>query len=299
MGFIKYDKNIDYTILIYISILILIICLILIYKQVLLKKHNKTLKLKINEEVQKNRKKDLQLIHQSRLAQMGEMISIIAHQWRQPLNAIASTTINIQTHIELNKFNLSKPKGKEDLLKFFNREFSNINLYICNLSETLDDFRNFYKPKKKTEKLNINLPIKLALSIIRSTVINNNIKLIENYKSSSELFFHKNELVQVILNILNNSQDSFNEGNILNPTITIQTIDLENEVCIEIRDNGIGINDDIIDKIYNPYFSTKSEKIGTGLGLYISKIIIEEQHNGKFYTKNYDSGIGFIIKIPR
>ncbi len=299
LNYLDTFKNSDYILSSYIILVIAVVILFILYKHSLLKKYNQELEQRVKDEVNKNRVKDRHMLHQSRLAQMGEMISMVAHQWRQPLNAIAATSVNIQTHIELNKFDLSKKEGKNKFIEFSNTEFNNIDLYINTLSETLEDFRSFHKPTKEAELLLVQTPIQVALKIVNSSLLKNNIILIQNYKSKSSLNLFKNELTQVILNLIKNSQDSFIENNTQNPEITIKTRDIEDGISIEIKDNGAGIEDKIIDKIFSPYFSTKSEEKGTGLGLYMSKIIIEEHHKGKFYLKKNKNGISFIIIIPK
>ena len=298
LKYLENFKNTDFILSSYIILLIAVVILFVLYKHSLLKRYNQELVQRVNDEVKKNRIKDRHMLHQSRLAQMGELISMIAHQWRQPLNAIAATTLNIQTHIELDKFDLSKEKGKNKFIQFSNTEFNNIDSYISTLSETLDDFRNFYKPTKNAELLVVQAPIQMALKIVNSSLRKSKIKLVTNYNSKLALKIYKNELTQVILNLIKNSQDSFIENKTINPEITIETKDTSNGISIEFSDNGAGIEDDIIDKIFSPYFSTKSEKKGTGLGLYMSKIIIEEHHKGSFYLKKNEDGISFIIIIP-
>ena len=293
-----YEKSADYSLLRNVLIVFLLIGFYFLYKHVLLKKYNEQLEKRIKVELQKNREKDMQLLHQSRLAQMGELISMIAHQWRQPLNSIAVTILNIQTHIDLNKFEIKDEKGKDALTNFTNKEFNNIDLYLGSLSETLDDFRNFYKPNNKAEIMNVHHPIKTSLTIIGSSLKNNGIQLLENYNSTQELLLFKNELMQVFINLLENSQDSFKENANINPIISIETKDVNNGIHIEVRDNGSSIDENITERIFEPYFSTKSEKMGSGLGLYMSKIIVEEHHNGRILTKNYDNGVGFIIFLP-
>jgi signal transduction histidine kinase len=290
--------NTNYILSSYIILFIAIVILFFLYKHSLLKKYNLELEQRVKNEVDKNRIKDRHMLHQSRLAQMGEMTSMIAHQWRQPLNAIAATSVNIQTHLELDKFDLSIEKGKNDFIEFSNNEFNNIDLYIGTLSEILDDFRNFYKPTKKAELLEIQTPISMALRIVNSSLNENNVTLIQEHDSNIKLNIFKNEFTQVIINLIKNSQDSFIENNTKNPEITIKTKDIKDAISIEIIDNGSGIKDEIIDKIFSPYFSTKSEKNGSGLGLYMSKIIIEEHHNGKFYLKKNINGISFVMIIP-
>jgi len=292
---VKYEQVFDFEILQNIFIGILLIGLYFLYKHVLLKKYNQTLEIRIQEEVQKNREKDMQMLHQSRMAQMGELISMIAHQWRQPLNSIAATVLNVQTHIDLNKFDFKEDKSRTKLAEFTSNEFNNIDFYLSSLSETLDDFRNFYKPNNNAELMNVNKPIQTALTIIRSSLISNNIVLIEKYDSKLELLLFKNELIQVFLNLLENSQDSFKENPNENSTITIETRDLENGISIEVRDNASRIREEIIAKIFDPYFSTKIDKKGSGLGLYMSKIIIEEHHKGIISARNHENGVGFTI----
>jgi len=296
---VKYEQSYDFTIVRNIFLLLVSIALYFFYKQVLLKKYNQKLELKVQEEVQKNREKDMQMLQQSRMAQMGELISMIAHQWRQPLNSIAATILNVQTHIELNKFNIKEEKSRKKLTNFTNNEFNNIDFYLSSLSETLDDFRNFYKPNKQAERSNISNPIQIALTIIKSSLNSNNIQLIENYDSKLEILLFKNELTQVFLNLLENSQDSIKENLISHPIISIETKDVNDGIYIEFKDNASNIEEEILSKIFDPYFSTKSDKKGSGLGLYMSKLIIEEHHKGTISIKNYDEGVGFIIFIPR
>jgi len=296
---VKYEQVFDFEILQNTFIGFFLIGFYFLYKHVLLKKYNQTLKLRIQEEVQKNREKDMHMLHHSRMAQMGELISMIAHQWRQPLNSIAATVLNVQTHIDLNKFDFKEDKSREKLAEFTSSEFNNIDFYLSSLSETLDDFRNFYKPNKKAEMMSVGKPIQTALTIIRSSLSSNNITLIENYNSNLELFLFKNELIQVFLNLLENSQDSFKENPNENATITIETKDVDDGIVIEFRDNASNIKEEIMDKIFDPYFSTKSDKKGSGLGLYMSRIIIEEHHRGSISIKNYKKGVGFLIFIPK
>ena len=283
---VKYNQILDFEILQNTFIGIFLIAFYFLYKHVLLKKYNQTLELRIQEEVQKNREKDMQMLHQSRMAQMGELISMIAHQWRQPLNSIAATVLNVQTHIDLNKFDFKENKSREKLAEFTSNQFNNIDFYLSSLSETLDDFRNFYKPNKKAEMMSVGKPIQTALTIIKSSLSSNNITLIEKYNSNLELFLFKNELIQVFLNLLENSQDSFKDNPNVNSTITIETNDLDNGISIEFSDNASSIDEEIVEKIFEPYFSTKSDKKGSGLGLYMSKIIIEEHHRGSISAKN-------------
>ena len=245
---------------------------------------NATLEQRIKEEVEKNRLQDQQLMQQSKMAMMGEMISMIAHQWRQPLNIITLSTVKLETDILLNN-------------KISNEEIYNttseINKQSQYLSNTIDDFRYFYKSDKELVTVKLEDVISKSLSIIKASLISSYIEIIEEYKSKEEIELYDNEMMQVILNILNNAQDNFQEKDIKDPYIKITT---ENRT-ISICDNGGGIPEDIIEKIFDPYFSTKDEKNVTGLGLYMSKTIVEKHHNGILHVENRDDGVCFVIEI--
>jgi len=254
---------------------------------------NDNLELKIKEEVQKNRNKDKKLLCQSRLAQMGEMISMIAHQWRQPLGAISSASIDLKMQSELKCFDLGQKQEAQSYEEYVNNSLNDIDEFVQNLTNTIDDFRNFYKPNKKLIAVTVEDIIEKSLNIIKSSLANKSIRVIKEYNSKEKIELYDNEMMQVFLNILKNAQDNFIENSIKNPYIKIAT---ENRRIL-IYDNGGGIPENIIDKIFDPYFSTKDEKNGTGLGLYMSKTIIEEHHNGKLTAKNIDEGVCFIIEF--
>jgi signal transduction histidine kinase len=253
---------------------------------------------KVKIEVEQNREKDEQILNQSRLAQMGEMISMIAHQWRQPITAISSTIININMKIDIGKFDLENKNDRELFFKFLDDKHNNIINYINSMSETIDDFRTFFKPDKTKELTSILTPIQRALSIVEIKMSLNNIDIIKNYQVDDIIEIYSNEMMQVILNILKNSEDNFEERTIKNPQIIINTKKDDKYYTIAISDNGGGISDDIISNIFDPYFTTKDSKNGTGLGLYMSKTMIEEHNNGLLCAKNIDNGVVFIIKIP-
>ena len=248
---------------------------------------------KIEEALEKNKKQDQQLLQQSRLAQMGEMISMIAHQWRQPLGAISSCVADLEIKIDLHSYDLDTKEGQEKQSKYFLDRFTNINSFVKNLTQTIDDFRDFYKPNKKLYETTFQQLIEKALGIINVSFINYNIVVVQNYDSQDVIEMYDREMMQVILNILKNAQDNFREKELKNCQITIQT----KERSLSISDNGGGIDEDILEKIFDPYFSTKTEKNGTGLGLYMSKIIVEQHHNGTLQVNNIDNGVCFTIDL--
>ena len=260
-------------------------------------KMNRNLELRVEEEVIKNLEKDKHLFQQSRLAQMGEMISMIAHQWRQPLSAIASTASDMKVQIALEKYDLSSEKKANECALHFSDRLSNIELYVQSLTQTINDFRNFYKPNKESITTFIYEPLAKAINIVKPSFTSDGIEFIKDYKSNKKVVMHENEIMQVILNILKNSQDNFIENNMKNRKITVRTYDENDSAILDFLDNGGGIDESIIDKIFDPYYSTKNEKNGTGLGLYMSKIIIEEHHNGKLEVENIEDGVRFRIKF--
>ncbi|MDH5464082.1 MAG: PAS domain-containing sensor histidine kinase [Thiovulaceae bacterium] len=265
----------------------------LLEKNALLLDMNATLEARIEKAVEEIHQKEVQLLQQSRLAQMGEMISMIAHQWRQPLTAISAISIDLQMKLILDDY---KSKDKKPLEKFFSHteaSLKKIDSYILNLTTTIDDFRNFYKPNKKSVKIKLEDVIEKSLNIIKPSLGSYNITIIEQYNSKEKIELYENEMMQVILNILKNAQDHLNEKNIKDPYIKIITEDNTIFIC----DNGGGIPENIIEKIFDPYFSTKYEKNGTGLGLYMSKTIVEEHHHGRLIAENKDDGACFVIAL--
>jgi signal transduction histidine kinase len=246
---------------------------------------NDHLEVKISNAVEKVEEQNQQLIQQSRLVQMGEMVSMIAHQWRQPLSAISAVSGGITL------------KAKLDMLdsKTAIELSEKISEYAQHLSATINDFRDFFKPNKEKKDTTFNELVQSVLKIMEVSITNQNITLIK--KLDSDVVFHTypNELKQVILNLMKNAEDILLDNEIKNPIITIET----KENSLSISDNGGGVPKDILDKIFDPYFSTKLEKNGTGLGLYMSKMIVEEHCNGELSVSNTEDGAIFTIKIKK
>ena len=256
----------------------------------------------LRQDITQQKEQEAQLLKQSKMAQMGEMISMIAHQWRQPLGAIASTSIDLSTKIELETFDLEEAKGREECQTYFSDKLKNIDGFVQNLTTTIDDFRNFYNPNKEADISLIYETINKALDIIKTSLASDNIEIVEKYICYEKAKIYSNEIMQVILNIIKNAQDNFKEKMIKNPRISITCEDGEDgedEVVVQICDNGGGIPENILPNIFDPYFSTKDEKNGTGLGLYMSKIIVEEHHNGSLLVKNCDDGVCFTIVLNK
>lgn len=244
------------------------------------------LKLKKQEET---RQKERLLLHQSKLASLGEMISHIAHQWRQPLNELSLIIISLELHFE---------KGKLDKTIFTNN-IAQANKQIFYMSHTIDDFRTFFTSKKPKQDYTIKQALDLSLNILKATLENNSISLTLNIEDNFKLNGYLNEISQAILNILSNAKDMLLQRNIQNAKIYIKTFSTEKEYFLSINDNAGGIKISPISKIFMPYFSTKLSKNGTGLGLYMTKTIIEKNNQAKIIAKNNKKGANFLIIFPK
>ena len=238
-------------------------------------------------DAEKLREKENMLFKQSRLAQMGEMINMIAHQWRQPLSAISATT---------NVLILKNERGSYES-KFFEDRLQKIANYSQHLSTTINDFRNFFKTNKEKEETTVEAVIEDVLSITQPLLQSKNITLITDFKYNKKVNIYANELKQVLLNLIKNAEDVLVENKIIGPEITVRTFEEDGYAVLSIEDNGGGIDNTIIDKIFDPYFSTKLDKEGTGLGLYMSKIIVQEHCTGTLSVKNSRNGAIFRIEM--
>jgi len=245
------------------------------------------------KDTTQKKKAEEALAQQSRMAQMGEMISMIAHQWRQPLNAISLTASNLKLKFDFDEYNSNSKEEFKQCSHDFSQGLENIQEYIRTLSTTIDDFRNFYSKDKESTQVKLEDIAAKALKIIEPSLISKKIKIQEEYDSDKSIKLYENEIMQVILTILQNAQDNLLKKSIKEPSIKILTKNRTISIC----DNGGGIPKDILGKIFDPYFSTKEEKNGTGLGLYMSRTIIEEHHKGKLKVKNMDDGACFTIEL--
>jgi signal transduction histidine kinase len=228
-------------------------------------------------------------IQQSKMASMGEMIGNIAHQWRQPLNSLGLMfqKLNIAYHND---------KLNKDIMEQSMQKSMRI---IDQMSKTIDDFRNFFRVDKEQQYFTINSTIDSVTSIIGMSLHEYGITLKINSSKEIEVIGFKNELAQVILNIISNAKDAIVENSVEAAQINIDLSDDENSATIIIDDNAGGIDEKIIDKIFEPYFSTKDDDHGTGVGLYMSKVIIEDNMRGKLEVFNTLSGASFKIVIPK
>ena len=246
-----------------------------------------------SKDITQKKKAEEMLAQQSRMAQMGEMISMIAHQWRQPLNAISLTASSLKLKFDFGEYNFASQEDFNRCSQDFSKGLSQIEEYTGSLSTTIDDFRNFFDRDKVPLFMKLENIVAKALNIIAPSLQTNDITIIEEYNSSQKIEVYENEVMQVILTLLQNAQDNFIERKTKEPSIKIIATDKTISVC----DNGGGVPKNIVDKIFDPYFSTKQQKNGSGLGLYMSKTIIEQHHKAKLSVKNVDKGACFTVKF--
>ncbi len=254
-----------------------------------LKDLNKSLEEKVQVEVDKNKQQQLMLMQQSRLAQMGEVVNMIAHQWKQPLNALS---VIGQTLV------LKHMKGDLDT-KAMDTFNANSQKQIVGMSATIDDFRDFFKPGKEKKTFDIEESINHSVKILSPLLEYENIKLTVSMSEDCVIYGFSNELGQSIINIMNNAKDALSQRDIEGKCIDINLTKNDTQVILTIADNAGGIPEDIIMKIFDPYFSTKEKKDGTGLGLHMTKLIIEEHMNGKITVENINGGAKFSIIFDR
>ena len=248
---------------------------------------NRNLEERIAKELEKSRKKDLMLIQQNRLAEMGEMIGNIAHQWRQPLNALSIIIQNLQDAKQngelTDQYLEGKVKQSMEVIHF--------------MAQTISDFKDFFKPDKTAREFLINDVIKKSISFVEASMISNNITI--DYRPVEDVYAkgYPNEYAQVVLNLLNNARDVLLERNIEQPKIEISLLVKDKKSHLWISDNGGGIKPKVAEKLFTPYFTTKKANEGTGLGLYMSKTIIEKNKGGKITFENTKDGAKFIVII--
>ena len=249
---------------------------------------NETLEQRVNDEIAKRQKQEQLLIQQSKLAAMGEMIGNIAHQWRQPLNALSLVLQNIHFSYKMDEL--------DD--EFMDKSIKKANLLTNTMSKTIDDFRNFFKPNKGSEVFNLNELVKNTLGLVDATFQHHNVKIRGYHDGEILVYGFPSEFSQTLLNVLNNAKDALLENKITDGEVYINVGLDDNYGFVKVKDNAGGIPADILDKIFDPYFTTKDEGKGTGIGLYMSKIIVEQNMNGKLIVNNISDGAEFIIKIP-
>ena len=259
-------------------------------KETELEELNATLKERVETEVEKNRQKEQLIYQQSKQAAMGQMLNNIAHQWRQPLNAVSITVGKLEY------------ASKKDILRKEDLDSSlqSIKSLVKQMSDTIDDFRNFFKPNKAKGYFSLLQCLKNSVSVVSEAYESQNIKISIICDPQIECFGYERELMQVLLVCFGNSKDAIEENGVKEGKITVvgkQTP--HGDVSITITDNGGGVKNEIIHDIFNPFFTTKEEGKGSGIGLYMSKQIIEQGMQGSISAVNSADGLIVTVEIPK
>jgi len=259
----------------------------LILQQMQLRELNSTLEKRVQEEVTKNREKDMILIQQNRQAALGEILDHIAHQWKQPLNILNLIMYELEyTH---SKGELTEEQVKKTVVK--------VTALTENMSQTINVFRDFYRPDKEKTVFSIGESIGKALSFIVPALNFDSIKIELDADPELSAIGYPKEYAQVILNIIANARDAFKERIAENHLIKIRAFADADKAIVDITDNAGGIPDGCLDKIFDIYFTTKESSGGTGIGLYMSKNIIEKNMGGMLSVCNVEQGAQFRISL--
>jgi signal transduction histidine kinase len=242
---------------------------------------------RLQKEIKSRTEKEQLLMNQSKLAAMGEMIGNIAHQWRQPLNAVGIIIQDFKDAYEFGELN------KE----YIDNNVKQGMRIIQHMSKTIDDFRNFFRPDKEKQEFSIKEAVDKTISLVEAGFKSSDIRLDPDIKEDAVIYGFQNEYSQVLMNILNNAKDALLDNEIKEPFVKISLLKEDNKTALTVSDNAGGIPEEIIGRIFEPYFSTKEEGKGTGIGLYMSRIIIESHMSGRLTVRNINGGAEFRIEV--
>ena len=276
----------------YISFVLLIVSIIIyFYQKRMDEARNLIIEQKnlLTQQLDELKTKDKILSLQSKQAVMGEMISMIAHQWRQPLSTVT---------LHISSLQLKRMLGEDIESKEFDKAFENINETVVYLSDTINDFQTYFHPNKKISTITIAELIEKAVNFIKPRLKESKIEIVYDFNGDGKLETYANEIIQVLLNILNNAVDELLKNNIQNPRIAISVQNSKHETHIRIEDNAGGIAQKDLSMIFEPYFSTKG-KNGTGLGLYMSQMIMQKQFQSSIEVQSIDDMAVFYLKVPK
>ncbi|MBR2157081.1 MAG: PAS domain-containing sensor histidine kinase [Campylobacter sp.] len=244
---------------------------------------NANLEKRVEEKIAKNEQSSRIMFRQSRLASMGEMMANIAHQWRQPLSELSIDLFKMKQNLE----------DKDEFLD----TYEHAKQVIKNMSNTIDDFRNFFNANKPVENFLVSSCVDDAMVMLKGTLDRNDIKIDVKSQKNVCVYGYQSELTQVFMNILVNAKDAFKNSEIKNKKIQISIKSNDKFAIIDIKDNAGAIKDDIMERIFEPYFTTKHKSSGTGLGLYMSKMIVEHM-KGEIIAENLKNWVNFKIILP-
>ncbi len=305
---VSYRKGIDYTLVWQISLFFTVILLLSLFFILLLRRSNQklkqaqaqnvelnheltqlneTLEIRVEEQVEELERRHLLMAQRSRLAIMGEMLRNIAHQWRQPLNRINSNVAALRSALRRDPVNHEMLVSQTEMIED-NTQY---------MSETIEDFSNFFHPAKTETEFVVQDCIDKALHLLGQRT--NSVKINIDTDKKVTLFSFEKEFLHVLLIILNNALDNFESKAIEDPKINISVQEKDQHLHLKVADNGEGIDEDKINRIFDPYYSTKFSHEGTGLGLYMAKMIVENSMHGELHVENKNAGACFEIIIPK
>jgi len=310
---VEYKDDINYKLLTQILFLLTLVCIFILYKQYILNKKNKALRkelleksaelLRINTglesrikvEVHNNERKNKLLFQQTKMAAMGEMIANIAHQWRQPLNNISLLIYFVRDNYD------NKDFTKED----FSSCVADVSSQLNYMSHVIEDFSDFFKPTSKEKVFNFSSVLKKTINLSSIEYLYRDINIIKD-TNNIQLKTLENEFTQVLINILTNARDEFVRNEVSEKYIFVSAINKDSKIIIKIKDNAGGIEDDHITRVFEPYFTTKEESKGTGIGLYMCSEIITKHMHGQIFVENKEytyrgmlcKGAEFTIILP-
>ncbi|MCD6172410.1 MAG: ATP-binding protein [Sulfurimonas sp.] len=252
-----------------------------------LKELNESLEIKVKDKVTELIAKDKLLTVQSKQAVMGEMLGMIAHQWRQPLSNIT---------LQISNLHIKRLLGEDVSVQESDKMLNDISDTIVYLSETIDDFKTYFRPNKEKDSVEIHELLQRAINFTIPRTKDIDVEIVNDKKSDIVAKVYVNELIQVILNLINNALDAIAESDIKNAKIFLYAKENEDSISIFVKDNGNGISKENLSHIFEPYFSTKG-KNGTGLGLYMSQMLIQKQFQGEIRVKSLKEGTIFEVEI--
>lgn len=294
-----YEHEVDYALLWKILAVIAVIAVLFGYKYVrldnLVKKRtreleqlNATLNERIGDAVEENRNQERMMIQQAKMATIGEMIESIAHQWRQPLNIMGIGISNLDLKRQLGTL---EPEELDNLIELVHRQ-------VSYMSQTIDDFRNFFRKDKTREYTCFRPLIDEVVALVNPVLRQKGIRVEVHVPDALCTSVFPNELKQVILNLINNAKDALLQRDIPVKRIVIRGDAKNGTLRLEVEDNGGGVPAEIMEKIFEPYFTTKFGSQGTGIGLYMSKVIVEKNLQGRIVVFNKKEGACFSITLP-
>ena len=287
--FVTVENKVDYSFIYKVLSIFFVIILFVLYRQYLLHKLNRDLEIKMREELEKSKDKDNMINQQSKLVSTGEMITNISHQWRQPLASLNGLLVNLDYDYENSRLNKNS----------FNNYLNEAEKLTAYMSKTIEDFSDFFNPKKKKEIFSIKELLLSTRSLLSVSLKNERILLEIKGSRDIKINSFKSELMQIILTIISNAKDAFILNDTKNRVIIIFLYKCDKEIVIDIQDNAGGIDENIIGNIFEPYFTTKNNLQGTGLGLYIANSIVTGSLGGELLVQNKKKGAKFTIKFKK